>query len=109
MTRTAKPQTREEWAALLETFPEEIGDLLISAGQKMRGRLYPGGRTPVLKPCPKCGEMFSARELRIHTPKCGAHLVPCKYCGQTSSAFGTTLHEAICKRNPNRKSGRTQS
>lgn len=98
-----RPKTREEWAALLETFPEELGDLLISAGQKMRGRLYPGGRSPVLKPCPKCGESYSARELRTHQRQCGAHLVPCKFCGRKWGAAGIYLHEVRCSENPNRK------
>ena len=28
------------------------------------------GRPKVEKPCPKCGQMFGARELRAHLPKC---------------------------------------
>ena len=29
-----------------------------------------GGRPAVLRPCPKCGQEFGARELREHIPKC---------------------------------------
>lgn len=29
-----------------------------------------GGRKAVLRPCPKCGNPFGARELREHIPRC---------------------------------------
>jgi hypothetical protein len=29
-----------------------------------------GGRPKVLKPCPKCGDTFGAREMAKHIPKC---------------------------------------
>lgn len=98
-----KQRTREEWKALLLLAPL---DLLMSIASTRRHAVTPGGRTRLMKPCPKCTLLFSARDLRVHLPQCGAHLVPCKFCGQKSNARGTILHEAICPKNPNRKKGK---
>ena len=49
----------------LRTIPDE---LLYSEAARRRGRL--GGRPKSLQPCPKCGAMLGAREMRAH--KCGA-------------------------------------
>ncbi len=43
---------------------------VLSEANRLRGRL--GGRKKVLKPCPKCGAKFGARELREHLSRCGA-------------------------------------
>ncbi len=40
-------------------------------GERRRGKGSGGGRPVVLRPCPKCGASFSAREMRKHQPKCG--------------------------------------
>lgn len=34
--------------------------------------VFTGGRAKVLRPCPTCGEMFGARELRAHQKDCAS-------------------------------------
>lgn len=97
-------KTREQWEKLLAEIPPEHADLLLSAAARTRQSLYGGGPAKKLLPCPKCGAMFSARDMRTHKPRCGAHMVPCRFgCGFTSNAMGAGQHEAICAQNPNSK------
>ena len=48
-----------------------LPDAAISAEWARRAAHRPGaGRQRVYRSCPKCGEAFSSRELRIHIPSC---------------------------------------
>jgi hypothetical protein len=62
--------TIREW---LKTVPKKL--LLSEVGRRNNKsrRVHSGGRPKVLKPCPKCGGMFGAREL---VRACPEHLVP---------------------------------
>jgi len=33
-------------------------------------------RPKVLRPCPLCGELFGARELKVHRPRCPRKFMP---------------------------------
>ncbi len=49
----------------------KIPDKLIFSEAARRMASRPGsGRQKMLKPCPKCGASFGARDLRAHLPKC---------------------------------------
>jgi len=45
-------------------------EIFHEAAKRMRARQAEPPRARVLRPCPKCGKPFGARELRIHKPKC---------------------------------------
>jgi len=52
----------------LSKFTDE--EIFAEAGRRRRA-LAPKVTNPkVLRPCPKCGKPFGARELRLHKPKC---------------------------------------
>lgn len=98
-------KTRAQWEKILSEVPEEHADLLLSAAAKVRQSLYGGGPARKPLPCPKgCGGMFSAREMRVHKPRCGAHLVQCRHgCGFSGNPMGASQHEAVCANNPKSK------
>lgn len=51
----------------LSTIPDSV--IFAEAARRMAAR--PGaGRQKILKPCPRCGAMLGARELRAHRPTC---------------------------------------
>jgi hypothetical protein len=52
-------------SAILTASPEAIH----SAASKLR-RSKGGGAAKVVRPCPKCGQPFGAREMRKHVPTC---------------------------------------
>ena len=67
MTYPTKPDTIREW---LKTVPH---DLLLSELGRRRSRArqnLAGGRPKILRPCPKCGQEFGARDLAHHIPYC---------------------------------------
>ena len=33
-------------------------------------KTFAGGRPPVLRPCPRCGQEFGVNALRLHLPLC---------------------------------------
>lgn len=43
-------------------------------GREARAMQTEPPRPKVLRPCPKCGKEFGARELRKHIPRCGAKI-----------------------------------
>lgn len=45
-------------------------EILAEAGRRRRAMLKSAPNPKVLRPCPKCEEIFGARELREHKPKC---------------------------------------
>ena len=45
-------------------------ELFAEAARRMRAKQTHLPNPRVMRPCPKCGIEFSARELKIHKPKC---------------------------------------
>jgi hypothetical protein len=56
----------------LSTFTDE--EIFKEAGRRQRARVKSPPRAKVLSACPKCGNEFGAREMRIHKPKCEGKL-----------------------------------
>jgi hypothetical protein len=69
-----EPPTDEDLAlvANIREYLSKVPDSELSAEWARRAARKPGaGRQKVLRPCPKCGHSFAARELRAHVPTCG--------------------------------------
>jgi len=60
------PTTVAEWEELLKQAPE--ADLMSEAARRSRARAR--NKPKVMRPCGMCGEMFGAKELRYHLPRC---------------------------------------
>lgn len=52
----------------LSQFTDE--EIFKEAGRRQRARVKSPPRAKVLRPCPKCGIEFGAREIKVHIPKC---------------------------------------
>lgn len=52
---------------MTKTEKSELGRLLNSLR-----KTHAGGRRRVMRKCKKCGARFSAREMRVHIPRCEA-------------------------------------
>jgi hypothetical protein len=52
----------------LSQFTDE--EIFREAGRRRRALLKSPPRAKVLRPCPKCGIEFGAREIKVHIPKC---------------------------------------
>jgi hypothetical protein len=63
-------QDHDEIREWLKNVPKKI--LLSEVGRRNNEsrRIHSGGRPKVLKPCPKCGTSFGAREMAKHIPQC---------------------------------------
>jgi hypothetical protein len=51
-------------------------EIFSEAGRRRRALAPQAPNPKVLRPCPKCGKPFGARELRIHKPKCTGEAPP---------------------------------
>jgi hypothetical protein len=59
----------------LSAFTDE--EIFREAGRRMRAKAVNPPRAKVLRPCPKCGDKFGFRELRVHKPQCkGSKAIP---------------------------------
>lgn len=45
-------------------------EIFAEAARRMRARQTDPPHPKVLRPCPRCEQMFGARELRLHKPLC---------------------------------------
>lgn len=52
----------------IRTVPDDI--LFAESARRMRARQKTPPRAEVLRPCPKCGQPYGARKLRVHLPGC---------------------------------------
>lgn len=83
--------TREQSAAILARIPLEHTDLLF---KEWRRRQVAVGKARVMTTCKKCGESFSAREIRPHARRCGKVLKACSACGEKFNEHGLAIHRA---------------
>ena len=70
--RTHKSKDRTCWTRSFDirTVPDEV--LFAESARRMRARQKIPPRAEVLRPCPKCGQLYGARKLRAHIPGCTA-------------------------------------
>jgi ssDNA-binding Zn-finger/Zn-ribbon topoisomerase 1 len=59
-------QFRPSWD--LSSIPDDL--LTKERNRRVSAQRTEPTREKVLRPCPKCGKPFGARELRIHKPRC---------------------------------------
>jgi hypothetical protein len=52
----------------IHTVPDDV--LFAESSRRMRARQKTPPRREVLRPCPRCGELYGARKLRSHLPGC---------------------------------------
>jgi hypothetical protein len=57
---------RDSWD--LSTIPDEL--LTAERNRRVSAQRKEPPTPKILRPCPKCGKPFGARELRIHKPRC---------------------------------------
>ena len=62
------------WLSALDKGERKVVKSEVARWNNEKRRVYAGGRPKVLKPCPKCGQSFGARELARH--KCGPDSIP---------------------------------
>jgi hypothetical protein len=62
---------KKKWTSNIDpaTIPDEVVFFEASRRRSLMRKTF-GARPKVLRPCPKCGEEFGARELREHLTEC---------------------------------------
>lgn len=60
-----------EWLRSLDKGEREVVKSEVAAWNNKARKIRAGGRPSVLRPCPKCGASFGAREMAKHIPQCG--------------------------------------
>lgn len=59
-----------EWLRSLDKGERKVVKSEVAKWDNSRRKVQAGGRPKVLKPCPKCGVSFGAREMAKHIPQC---------------------------------------
>lgn len=61
-----------EWLRSLDKGERKVVKSEVAKWSNKARKVHAGGRPKVLKPCPKCGASFGAREMAKHIPQCTA-------------------------------------
>jgi hypothetical protein len=59
-----------EWLRSLDKGERKVVKSEVAKWSNKTRKVHAGGRPKVLKPCPKCGYSYGAREMAKHIPHC---------------------------------------